>query len=514
MQCDICLRPGGSKLPLLCPTDARNYLYEPRIKNAIALIEKDALDQQVTASLSQSNESPDSVSVTTSISAIAIQAERDQVSDRTQLIIAKADELRDKVERARQDVVRKKTILSQKKLNLASASSVINARRSRLIDDIEKSIQMIKVKWSQKHATTMSARAFLCGEAARLYGLKKVRNKSNKDEYKIGGSPIIDLERLNMTALIAASAAQISTALSNIVHLLVLSVHYLGIRLPAEIILPHQDYPFPTVLPLHSSYKNSSSSTTDSSVPQSRFNASSGAEMPHRSRPRPLFIQKPLPIVANEDASMYALFLEGVALLAYDIVWVCKSQGIDVGTETAFVDICKIGRNMFNLLIGVRPRFPHGARVSKIRSLSTEESQQCVNSDKECRIPSNSSLMGRYSHNAAYFFLGSAEGTSLIRTWKILSPAEITDRLRSLLMSEIANAEWEVLNDEAWGINPEDEVNDNDVQIWPKMKADTSKTLGIQNYLSINNAIESIDICTAKDERKAKTGGWTKLKPR
>ncbi|RKF59557.1 hypothetical protein GcC1_174030 [Golovinomyces cichoracearum] len=509
MQCDICLRPGGSKLPLLCPMDVRNYLYEPRIKNAIALIEKDTLDQQVTASLSQSSENPVTDSVTASISIIAIQAEKDQVSDRTQLIIAKADELRDKVERARQDFIRKKKILSQKKSDLVSASSVIDARRSRLFDDLEKSIQMLKVKWSQKHAATMSARAFLCGEAARLYGLKKARNKINKDEYKIGGSPIIDLERLN-----TASAAQISTALSNIVHLLVLSVHYLGIRLPAEIILPHRDYPFPTVLPLHSSYKNSSLSTLDSSVPQSRFNASSGAEMPHRSRPRPLFIQKPLPIVASEDASVYALFLEGVALLAYDIVWVCKSQGIDVGKETTFFDICKIGRNMFNLLIGARPRLPHGARVSKTRSLSTEESQQCIKSDKESGGSSNSTIMGKYSHNAAHSFLGSAEGISLIRTWGILSPAEITDRLRSLLMSEIANAEWEVLNDEAWEINPDDEVNENEVHIWPKIKADTPMSLGIQSYLSINNAIESVDICTAKDERKARTGGWTKLKPR
>lgn len=108
MQCDICLRPGGSKLPLLCPMDVRNYLYEPRIKNAIALIEKDTLDQQVTASLSQSSENPVTDSVTASISIIAIQAEKDQVSDRTQLIIAKADELRDKVERARQDFIRKK----------------------------------------------------------------------------------------------------------------------------------------------------------------------------------------------------------------------------------------------------------------------------------------------------------------------------------------------------------------------------------------------------------------------
>src|SRR5882724_9484189 len=97
MQCDICFRTGGLRLPFLCPTDARNRLYEPRIQNARVLLEKDALDQEISTLLSQQSRVTDQKSHSLEESPngpnlAATLAEREQTVDRTQQIITQADE--------------------------------------------------------------------------------------------------------------------------------------------------------------------------------------------------------------------------------------------------------------------------------------------------------------------------------------------------------------------------------------------------------------------------------------
>jgi hypothetical protein len=199
MQCDICFRTGGKEY--LCPTDARNLLYESRIQNARVLLEKDALDQEISSLLSNPNsEGQNSISSEKSVhrsDISAIDAERDQAVDRTQQIIAHADELRAKVESARAEIAKKKAVLARRKSELASAISGTDARRTRQIEDVEKSIRMTKYKWNQGHNTTASSRTFLCGEAAKLYGLKRIRKNGGLEEYRIGGVSIMDLRALN-----------------------------------------------------------------------------------------------------------------------------------------------------------------------------------------------------------------------------------------------------------------------------------------------------------------------------
>jgi Vacuolar sorting 38 and autophagy-related subunit 14 len=202
MQCDICFRTGGSRLPFLCPTDARNRLYEPRIQNARVLLEKDALDQQISTLLTRQPKPSGQQSHSLEGPAkgpnlAAILAEKDQAVDRTQQIITQADELRAKVENAREEIAKKKALLSRRKSDLASASNGVDSRRTRQVEDVEKGIRMIKYKWNQGHATTASSRAFLCGEAAKLYGLKRSRKNSGLEEYKIGGISIVDLRTMN-----------------------------------------------------------------------------------------------------------------------------------------------------------------------------------------------------------------------------------------------------------------------------------------------------------------------------
>jgi len=200
MQCDICFRTGGQRLPFLCPTDARNRLYEPRIQHARVLVEKDALDQQITAlvaSQSKGVEQNENGPAVSRQDISEILAEKEQAVDRTQQIIAHADELRIKVEKAREEIAKKKAIIERRKSELAAASNGAEARRTRQIEEVEKSIRMSKYKWNQTHAVTASSRAFLCGEAAKLYGLRWVKKNGGLEEYKIGGIGIIDLRAMN-----------------------------------------------------------------------------------------------------------------------------------------------------------------------------------------------------------------------------------------------------------------------------------------------------------------------------
>jgi len=324
MQCDICFRTGGHKLPFLCPTDARNQLYPLRLQNAAVLVEKDALEQEVTSLLASKSKDDDThphKAAADSLDVESLIAEKEQAVDRTQQIIARADELRANVENAKLEIAKKKAAISRRKSELASVSNGIDARRTRQTEDIEKSTRMTRYKWNQTHSVTASSRAYLCGEAAKLYGLRRVRRNDGLEEYKIGGIGIVDLRTLNSKSpscsrkskpdfLVAASPAQISTALSHTVHLLMLSTHYLAIRLPAEITLPHRDYPLPTIFPLAVSYKytnipfpGSTPGHSSNNSPNASRHLTEQVSQPH---PRPLFVTKPLPKLAAEDPAEYS----------------------------------------------------------------------------------------------------------------------------------------------------------------------------------------------------------------
>lgn len=533
MQCDICFRTGGKKLPFLCATDARNRLYEPRIQHTHVLLEKDTLDREINDLLAK-QDGDTNRGVASRQDVDTMLAESDQSIDRTQQIIAHAEELRAKVDKAREEIAKKRAALNNRKSELSSATNGVEARRTRQMEEVDKATRMGRYKWNQIHTVTASSRGFLCGEAAKLYGLRRVRKNGGLEEYKIGGIGIADLRSMNsmfsrahffflrclvkvLTGKPAASPAQISTALSHIVHLLILCTHYLAIRLPAEITLPHRDYPLPTIFSLASSYKNTgfpSSGTTP--IPAPGHSPSTSRQIPAEAinlpRPRPLSIQKPLPMLATEDPVAYSLFLEGVTLLAYNIAWLCKSQGIPVGDNASFEDICNIGRNFYELLIGSQLR-PVPSRTTSLQSTSTKNDANSNIAPEERK-----SLMGRYSHGTAHSFLGNAEGTDFTRSWKLPNPQKLSDKLKSKLMSEVANAEWEFLDQDAWAM--EDEMGDDGVVVGARREEGRGGGLlgmaGMQSFMSMRTVVDAVEIVSSggEVERKPGTSGWTKLKPR
>jgi hypothetical protein len=287
-----------------------------------------------------------------------------------------------------------------------------------------------------------------------------------------------------------------------------LSTHYLAIRLPAEITLPHRDYPLPTILPLLSSYKH-----TDLPFPGTTPASSSGnspttsrqipSEQLNQPRPRPLYVEKPLPLLATDDPVGYALFLEGVTLLAYNITWLCKSQGIPVGGDTTtFEDICNIGKNFYDLLIGSQAR-PPASRIASAQTTPTKG----TNGEADAK-----SVMGRFSHGTAHSFLGNAEGTEFIRSWKLPSPMKLADKLKSKLLSEVANAEWEFLSQDAWAID--DELVTDGVVVGATREGPKGIMQGMQSFMSMRTVMDDAETVGKDTERKPGTSGWTKLKPR
>jgi hypothetical protein len=294
-----------------------------------------------------------------------------------------------------------------------------------------------------------------------------------------------------------------------------LSTHYLAIRLPAEITLPHRDYPLPTIFPLLSSYKHTNvpfpGSTPGNSSNNSPTASRHVAELPNQPRPRPLFISKPLPILANEDPAGYGLFLEAVTLLAYDIAWLCKTQGIPVGENNTFEEICNIGKNFFNLLIGSQPRPSPSSRGPSTQSTPTKGPAR--DGESEAEDKKSGSVMGRFSHGTAHSFLGNADGTDFIRSWKLLSPMKLADRLKAKLMSEVANAEWEVLDQDAWAVD--DEMGDDGVVVGGRREGERGLGLGMQSFMSMKALTDAAkEVLPGDGDRKQGTSGWTKLKPR
>lgn len=242
--------------------------------------------------------------------------------------------------------------------------------------------------------------------------------------------------------------------------------------------------------------------------------ASRQAEQPNQPRPRPLFIKKPLPILATEDPSGYSSFLEGVTLLAYDVAWVCKSQGIPVGEdskEPSFEDICNIGKNLYNLLLGSRPRPAPPSRVPSAQSTPTKGGRD-AEAETEDRRNVPPVTMGQYSHGSAHSFLGSAEGTYFIRSWRLPNPMKLAGELKAKLMSEVANAEWELLHEDAWQVD--NEMGDDGVVVGARKEGDRAPDLGMQSFMSMRTVMDAVEMVSGDAGRKPGTSGWTKLKPR
>ena len=469
--CDVCFRPGSRKLPFFCASDARNQAYEVRLKHAHTLLEHGELDKEISGLLSRDRSNPSSIPPSEDrLKRTVINdntAEQKLAEDRTQQIIAKAQGLRLTILQAKEEMAEKKAQIYRQKRNLEKASNGLEARRRRQLEEIEKSTKMANYRWNSCHAMTVQSRGFLCGEAATIYGLRRLRGENGVllDDYAIGGMRIIDLKQLNY-----ASPRQITAALGHVVQLFGLACTYLSVRPPAEITLPHTDYPLPTIFKVEASYKYTDVPFPGATAPNSKAvspsDSTENLQTPTPSRPRPLYVTESLPKLARDDPSVYNSFIEAVCLLAYDIAWVCKSQGVSIsspaansgvdspafGTQTTtggqplphtFEDIAALGRNLYNLLLGNQPR-----------TIPSQVGTPTVSADDSGRAAPS---LGQYSHGSIHTSLNSAVGSELVKGFKVMSPPRIADQLKKHLLAEVIHAEWELVDE--WKEAQADEAN-------------------------------------------------------
>ncbi|KAI0178873.1 UV radiation resistance protein and autophagy-related subunit 14-domain-containing protein [Hypoxylon sp. FL1284] len=542
MNCDICQRAHHSKrLPFLCAVDARNEIYDGRLANARVLIEAGELESLVTKLLSVNDAGSTAPNKGRPSRAYleSCASEEHKAKDRTERIMAAADKLRDEVATARKEIDERKAVIARKKSDLAAASKGIVARQNRQIEETKTSIKMTRYSWDREYEAMTKYRAALSMEVAKLYRVQRVRRGNPaRFEYKIGGLDIIDLHNMN-----SAQPELISASLAHITHLLWLTSHYLAIRLPAEITLPHNDYPRPTIFSLSSSYHHGDVAFPGTSLLPPDPRDRQFAHVPH---PRPLFIDKPLSTLAKEDPILHNSFVEAICLLAYNVVWLCRTQGVPVGDNSNNLeDYSCVGRNMYNLFVNSSlPRHPQHMPDAGAGAAPASATAGNGDGSSPADISRSAPRMGLYSHGTAHTFLGTAAGADLTRGFRMPSSiAKLADRLKARLAREnpaasaVAGPEWELLEDDAW--TPDDALDDG-VLVGGGVSGGSSNTtpsrargaagllpphrFGIESYMSVNTvrsggaggaAGSGRDREKDSDkEREKGTSGWTKVKYR
>lgn len=477
MSCHVCSRAPNSRLPFYCSTCARGQLYPERVKHASVLLEKEAKRQQIENAVALGDaqrdptdhvgEFPGTKGTNSGRWAVhSLASQRAKSSARTKALADHIQSLRSEIKDKRLDISQRKARLAQQYSDAESAKYQLVEREASLLSGTQNNARRTEQLWHALHNKTAEARVFLCREAANLYGLRqqvKRRNGELKEAYVLGGVPIIDLRDMNgkfchpsainiygsINTGTGIPSSQISTSLLYSAHLLVIVSHYLSVRLPAEIILPHRNHPTPVIYTPAVSYLthettyspwSSSSSPTVSRTSGSRTNL---------HRPRPLVLEKSLPKLAKEDPGHYALFLEGATLLAWNVSWLCRTQGLNLSSDS-WEEVCDIGKNLWQLLVA-----PPAQVTTPMRAFTGREVQPKVKGSRDSprttvQRTKSFPMLGHFSHGTVHSFLGASEGTEFMRSWRLPTPTKVMDKLRSTLLGEMASAEWEFLDKKEW----------------------------------------------------------------
>ncbi|CAD0113043.1 unnamed protein product [Aureobasidium uvarum] len=433
MECPVCSTVFPSRGQPTCVSCARALVYKARLDRLADLLNIEAFRKQVNSvisprsdlTVSLSSSGPEVVEITESAKKhahIQVLQEIQVIRSRCTIINEQADLLRQQVEQARREKSSRHLDIKRRHAEIIRERAEMTSRVPQLLEPLHATIRRSQRRLDKVQARTLEGRTKLCQETARLAGLQQKRRRmpdgSIVHDYTIGSISIVDLRHLN-----SAQPQLINASLANICRLLVTCCHYLSVRLPAEITPPHASYPHPTIFSLQSSYQG-----FQLPFPGSSSTSSSSRTLDHRTLPKPrlLHLDRPLVVLAKEDAARYNLFIEGISLLAWNVAWLCTSQGLNL--SSAHQAVCPMGMNLFTLFR------EHTSRDSTPQSTNPDQATH------------NNQPFGQFSHASARQVPVSAEGLDAMRSWRAASFARFLDKIKQILLQDMSGAEWEVIS--------------------------------------------------------------------
>ncbi|KAF2230743.1 hypothetical protein EV356DRAFT_453294 [Viridothelium virens] len=496
MECGICLKNGGPEASLVCAACTRASLYPLRVDHATALLEKAQLDYRIASlyspegpgDIAENDVLPGGIKASDATNCARlerIQTEQAASEDRINLITEQAESLRKQMEEVKREISERKSALVQRRSDRASISHEIEVRRTNTLETVQKGIQRTSHRHDKTHGQIINARASLCQEAASLADLKQRRRKTKdggvREDYFVCGHALLDLRDLNAKITKLDHANNFTAALIQTAGLLVLCSHYLHVRLPAEITLPHKDYPLPTIFHPQSSYTAREVPFPGTNTSHSSSNTPDGSRtLDQRPLPKPrtLFIDREMAKLAKEDPAAYSIFVEGVSLLAWDIAWLCRSQGLL--TINSWEEVCPFGRNLW-LLFATSSRPILGKDVEQGKAT----------------LPGLT--LGHLSHGTSHSFLGAADAEMHMRTWSLRSPVKTLDRVKAHLQADLSRLEWEVLDEREW----DEAAQRKDEEA---VLVGASRKVGAEGHAGRESK--------ERDEKGRNAAGWMKLRSR
>jgi hypothetical protein len=433
-----------------------------------------------------------------------------------QLISEQADRLRAQMEATRKQLETQRAANAQRKSDLSSATYGVESRRANELDKVQQHVKRIDYKSDKMHHDTMELRMQLCTTAAKLAGLKTTRRRNKDGSIKevVNIGPGSRLRIWDLRDLNDAPPDQLSASLGAVAQLLVRVAAYMGIRLPAEITLPHNDYPQPTIFSPASSYQGKKVPFPGSTPSHSSSNSPEASRtIEHRihlPKPRTLFVDRPLGHLSAEDPPAYSSFIEGVSLLAYNVAWLCRVQGMKDSFKQ-WEDICPLGRSLHRLLISQETYFPQRAENPLDKDMTAKSSS---------KFPLRKTPVGfgQLSHATSHSYMNIAENAQYLSGWSI-SPTKIVDELKAFLLAEQQAQEWDVLNQKEWE-DMENLIAEDPIIVGEKRRENASQSDGRSFLTSTTSNGKSSPLQKAdasegeQSERKRGTSGWTKLKSR
>ncbi|KIW92131.1 uncharacterized protein Z519_07115 [Cladophialophora bantiana CBS 173.52] len=513
MDCPVCHKHLTESMGVNCANCVNNLLYNCRFDLARVLLEKESLGKKVEAIVGPEPEKPlDEETARLRRAWQAQQAKideqrvKEQEEDMRRELVIRQKELQEKKDLA--EALRKN--LEERRANLAAAKEAQIKNHKKKVEELKENNEKLKAQYDALHEKSVDTRAILCREAASLLRLhhskKKFKDGTIKDRHYIAGLFLPDLKEINNMR-----CAELTAALGNVTRLVFLCSFYLGIRLPAEITLPHRDYPLATInTPLTSylgqriTFPGSGSSLSAPGSP-----TASRMDLSLSPKPRPLYIgsddyNESVAQFAKKEPLAFSYFIEGVSLLAWDVAWLSRTQGFVAGSET-WEDICNIGHNLFQMILV--PTQSTAARVLAQRNAlnhhrRSHSTSSPVTDDKDNAFPAR---LGSYSHNSAHTFLGSAAaaGDNPSRHWRLNRYSMISDPLKKHLITEMNNAEWELLDQQEWN----DGGEKMDEAVFIKTRPMDGKEYDDARSIMTPGGEE-------EGARAKGTSGWTKLKNR